>query len=362
MKSLNLVAPINTTSYGVVGTNILKELCRAGIPPKLIPIGPVQLQNPEDELFVKNSLDFANAKFSFNELSLRIFHQFDLSLHCGSPRVAFPIFELDRFNDVELHHMRQQDKLLVCSEWAKTIIQTHVETPVDVVPLGVDRNIFSHLNRYKGNKHRNVCVFLNIGKFEIRKGHDFLVDCFNKAFEKDDDVQLVMAIHNWMVPEQTKEFTEFALKTKMGHKITIVADRLKTQFDIANLMYQCDVGVFPSRAEGWGLELLECMAMGMPCIATNYSGHTEYANSDNCKMISVKDLELAIHKPWFYGQGNWAKLDIEQEEQMIEYMRYFNKQKQENGKVEENKGGIDAATKFSWGNSVTKLLKSLENL
>jgi hypothetical protein len=39
-------------------------------------------------------------------------------------------------------------------------------------------------------------VFLNVGKWEYRKGHDVLLEAFNKAFEPTDNVRLVMNCHN----------------------------------------------------------------------------------------------------------------------------------------------------------------------
>ena len=39
--------------------------------------------------------------------------------------------------------------------------------------------------------------------------------------------------------------------------------------------------VLPSRGEGWGRPHVEAMAMGLPVIATNWSGPTEYVNEAN---------------------------------------------------------------------------------
>ena len=72
----------------------------------------------------------------------------------------------------------------------------------------------------------------------------------------------------------------------LGNKIRMIP-RQKTQNDVYNIMIQTDCGVFPARAEGWNLELLEMMACGKQVIATNYSAHTEFCNPDNCRLINT---------------------------------------------------------------------------
>ena len=133
---------------------------------------------------------------------------------------------------------------------------------------------------------------------------------------------------------------------------------MNTQWDIADIMSQCDVGIFPSRAEGWGLEILECMSMGLPVIATNCTGQTEFINDKNAFLVETDELEPAVHRPWFYGQGNWHKLGQSQKEQCIEYMKHLYKEKLDNGKLN-NEEGILTSKVFSWHNSAINLIKGL---
>ena len=45
---------------------------------------------------------------------------------------------------------------------------------------------------------------------------------------------------------------------------------------LAPLYAVADCGIFPSRAEGWGLPIFECLASGVPVIAGSWTGQSEY--------------------------------------------------------------------------------------
>jgi len=113
---LNLSCPINQLSYGVVGLNTLKSLTKLGETVALFPIGKVTVTNNKDEVVVKQCLTNAQT-YDSKSPSIRLYHQFNLAEHVGQPRIGYPIFELDDFNNLEKHHIQSQDHLFVPSEW-----------------------------------------------------------------------------------------------------------------------------------------------------------------------------------------------------------------------------------------------------
>eukprot|EP00421_Protoceratium_reticulatum_P004913 CAMPEP_0168360246 /NCGR_PEP_ID=MMETSP0228-20121227/2064_1 /TAXON_ID=133427 /ORGANISM="Protoceratium reticulatum, Strain CCCM 535 (=CCMP 1889)" /LENGTH=814 /DNA_ID=CAMNT_0008372911 /DNA_START=67 /DNA_END=2509 /DNA_ORIENTATION=- len=64
------------------------------------------------------------------------------------------------------------------------------------------------------------------------------------------------------------------------HRILIIKDDLPTEA-MPRLYRAADAFVLPTHGEGWGLPLIEAMASGLPTIATNWSGQTEFMNSGN---------------------------------------------------------------------------------
>tara|TARA_Y100000034_G_C6877751_1_gene401680 strand:- start:63 stop:1133 length:1071 start_codon:yes stop_codon:yes gene_type:complete len=351
---INVIAPANSLGYGVVGTNVTKYLSKiANV--ALWTIGNAEVSEKDVSVLRECA---SNANFpNFSAPCVRIWHQHDMSQFVGrGMRVGFPIFELDQFTPQETHHLKSLDKIFVCSSWAKKIVVDAVEKShyrVSVIPLGVDRSIFPETD-----SNRTETVFLNVGKWEIRKGHDVLVEAFNQAFNEDDNVELWMMCHNpFYDVEGNREWQNLYKNSKLGSKIRIIP-RQQTQKEVYSIMAQSDCGVFPSRAEGWNLEALEMMSCGKQVIATNYSAHTEFCNGSNSLLVDIDSTEDAFDGKWFKGQGKWAKIDDEQISDISNHLRNVHEQKS-SGKDLINTEGIKTAEKFSWENTAREIVSSL---
>lgn len=346
---INISAPINQTGYGVASFNILKHIARNN-EISYFPIGGPLVNCQEDYNFVLNLMQNANS-CNINAPFLKIWHQFDLLNHVGRGTYsALPFFELDTFNELEKNHMSVPDTLIVTSEWAKNVVVgNNIKTLVKIVPLGVDRNIFDS-SLYQRVLNKDDYVFLNMGKWEVRKGHDILATIFKQAFPNEKDVKLCLLASTTTNSYSSKEEVDQWKKMYQADNITIL-DGLPSHQDVANLIAQCDCGIFPSRAEGWNLELLEMMSMNKPVIATNYSSHTEFCNKENCYLIDIKNTEQAYDGKAFKGQGNWAKISKDEKDQIIEHMRYVYK-----NRIINNSEGINTAKKLSWENTASKIL------
>lgn len=350
---LNFVAPINTLSYGYSACYLLESLYKLQTKVSLFPVSQIQCENRFKEV-VSKSLEFSKY-FNYDAPCLRLWHANDMSIMVGKgPHIGFPIFELDTLTEVEVHHLNSLDHVIVCSAWAKKVIieNTHHEDhTVHVVPLGVDNQLFVPA---KGKSE--TTRFFNAGKWEVRKGHDILLNIFERAFTEDDNVELWLMCDNVHLSEKdNQEWIKMYKSSKLGNKINIIK-RVQTHEEVAHIIPQMDCGVFISRAEGWNMELLECLSCGLQCITTDYSGHTEYVNQDNCFLIKPTEQELAYDGIWFNGQGKWAKISDENQDLCVEYMRFVHKNKKK------NEFGIETASKFTWENSAFTLKNTIEKI
>lgn len=387
---INFTAPFCSTSYGMVALNVTRELIKLGHKVSIFPIGPIDGQEIPPQFHESIRVGLENAKF-FNPdaPSVRLFHQFDLAQHVGrGKRIGWPIFELNKFNEQERHHLSAQSELIVCSKWAKDICEHAVNgkgpwTPIHVVPLGVDSTIFSpaQLNKsreisvptiYAGCSFQqwyvkqivdnNTTVFIHIGKKELRKGHDVILECFERAFSPHDNVKLLMVWANRILDhhkrEESESWTKLYRSSPMKDKIILYDEWLPSQNDIATLIKASDCGIFISRAEGWNLDLLEVMACGLPVITTYYSAHTEYVNDDNAYYINGNGLEAAYDGVWFHGQGEWLYIDEASKAGVVAQMQSIHNAKQRGDNLF-NKAGVETAKKFSWTNTAKKLVEIL---
>ena len=154
--------------------------------------------------------------------------------------------------------------------------------------------------------------------------------------------------------EDTKWKTMY--RDKLGDRVKFVA-RMDSQNEVADIISQCDLGVFPARAEGWNLDLTEVMAVtGNYPYHSLYSGHMEIYNrvleSDPEYQY---DLEQAYDNIWFFGQGNWASLNIHDERHLlslaIEGLTFNDGNR--------NKFSQEVLNKLSWENSVKAILENV---
>ena len=80
--------------------------------------------------------------------------------------------------------------------------------------------------------------------------------------------------------------------------------------DMALLYNNYDALIFPSRAEGWGLPLIEAIACGLPVISTYYSGHAEYLSAIDGQFVRLDHQLQPINCPEFLQHwkagGQWA--------------------------------------------------------
>lgn len=348
------MAPINNLGYGVAGYNILKELVKIDPRVTLYPIG-----RPENmpDIGVINSAINNQTLIRKDFPCIKIWHQNDLFASIGRAKYfGFPIFELNEFNEIEKCSIKHCDNIMVCSKWAKDIILNNNmgfrDDQVHVINLGVDRTIF---NETYTPVTKPKTIFFNCGKWEKRKGHDILVHVFNQAFDHYDDVELWMMPENPFIGKLNDQWANLYKSSKLGQKIKIIP-RQESQIDVFNIMKQVDCGVFPARAEGWNLELLELMSCGKHVITTDYSAHTEFCNKNNAMLVNIDNLETAFDGVFFSGEyGQWAEISVPQQDQLIDYLRVTHKKKQQN-QLDINTAGIETAKSFSWEKIAKEIL------
>lgn len=350
--NIQFFSPIGFTGYGYAALNIIKAMGNSSkISLKLI--GAPSIETDEDKYLIEKIVE-NQITMPYDTPCIKIWHQFDLLTRIGTGKhIGFPFFEIDTMSEVDKYNLNSCDEIIVSSKWAKDVlIDNKITRPIHVVPLGVDMSVFKAVKKQQEIPNY---VFMTAGKWEKRKSHDIIIECFNKAFELSDNVELWLVTHNvFLSKEEESYWLSLVKNSKLSNKIKVFP-RLPKHADVANVICHSDCGIYISKAEGWNMELLETMAMNKPVIATNYSAHTEYCTTDNCYLIDISEKEQAIDNKWFDGIGNWASIKEKEKEQIIEIMRYLYSKN-----IKENSNGLETAKKLSWNNTAN-IIKQILN-
>ena len=367
MPKINLTGYINaTTSYGLVTLNLIKAADELGW--HISTHGEMAGKCPREFAQSLEKSISNQHSFDYNAPSFRLAHQFDMAPSIGrGKRVGFTYFEMDTLTRLEQHHLNSLDHLFVPTEWAKQVcINSSVNVPITVVGSGYNDAVFKDqpfLNKeYSTNSvNRNTCIFVSLGKWGVRKQHDKIVEACNLAFQdkSSNEVVLWMGCHNQYI-EGIVNNKIAAYKEILGDKLTIIG-RVPHQSYIRDIFLQAFCFVAPSLAEGWNLPLLEAMACGKHCIATNYSGHTEFCDESNALLIQPTGKIPARDGMWFTGgqtnNGNWCEYSLDD---LVEAMRTMYSTFEKRNMI--NEAGLKTAEKFTWKNTALKMQEVLNGL
>jgi len=153
----------------------------------------------------------------------------------------------------------------------------------------------------------SVFTFLSIFKWEERKNWRGLLEAFFAAFPQgltevqlEDGPRVNMTVRlliktqelSWGTnPEMDLEESMFLLdegtQASLNERVLIIKDAISSDM-MPSIYHAADAFVLPTHGEGWGLPLMEAMASGLPTIATNWGGQTEFMNDGNSLLLGYE--------------------------------------------------------------------------
>jgi glycosyltransferase involved in cell wall biosynthesis len=217
-------------------------------------------------------------------------------------------------------------------------------------------------NRAVPNPAARFKYFSNF-KWEPRKGWDVLFEAYDAAFQQSDDVSLYILTYFYANQQdiyskirKRAEWTSDSMKTNFTfrtmHHVELVLHELeqlllesqhfrKKKVSLADLPHFCiitemiseedlvrlyrtmDAFVLPTRGEGWGLPTIQAMSMGLPTIATNWGGNTEFMTRDTSFLLPIDGLDELPHDSlyeWRAGK-KWALPSVLALTDLLRYVR-----------------------------------------
>ncbi|MEQ9315284.1 MAG: glycosyltransferase family 4 protein [Henriciella sp.] len=238
----------------------------------------------------------------------------------GRYRVGYWAWELPSLPDAYTEALDYVDEVWVPSDFVRRAVQEKTNKPVHVVPHAVPRKPDSRETRLNFGLPANnflVLCALDLKSHVARKNPLAAYEAFCKAFPEPyskEGPRLVMKIISG--PDQLSASRDIFAKLRNDKRVIFIDLPLRAERYTA-LQRLCDAYISLHRSEGFGLNIAECMLLGKPVIATDYSGNTDFL-SDNLgypvpyNLVPVREGEY----PESEGQV-WAEPNVDYAAEML---------------------------------------------
>ena len=184
------------------------------------------------------------------------------------------------------------------------------------IPNGVDLPQILNPNELSKNKDKlGITDYDNIvtcvSRFRPEKGHEVLLKAWQEVLKKKPNAILLLIGDGETLIERKQNAENLGISKKIQFTGKV--------FNVQDYLYVSDVFILPSQREGLSNALLEAMASGLPCIASNVGGNVEVIKhgenglifeSGNSKQLAECVLRLLDDKELSQKFGGNARLTV----------------------------------------------------
>lgn len=220
----------------------------------------------------------------------------------GRPSQGFLVLVLHwEFGPVPPDWIRQAranaDEVWVASTYVRDwMIDSGLEPErVALLPLGVDPARFRPgLAPIDLGDAAPGTRFLFVGGLHGRKGVDLLLDAYERAFRRDDDVTLVVkdfGPRGPYPPGRLDERVRRMAASSAGPRVVHLSQPIP-EADMPALYAACHCLVHPCRGEAYGLTIAEAMACGLPVVVPDRGAHRDFAGPETALLVPARRIEL----------------------------------------------------------------------
>lgn len=197
----------------------------------------------------------------------------------------------------------------------------YANAPVPVIPIPLPVVVNSVAQTQRSDWGLPEAAYLFVFSFDMnsrptRKNPKGVVTAFKRAAKgkSEDEAGLVLKVSH--LKPDNPEWKELETVIDSDPRIHLITAELRRP-EVLSLYQNCDCYVSLHRSEGFGRSLAEAQLLGLPLIATAYSGNMEFCHPPT-KLVDYTFVELN-RGDYFYGDGqHWGEPD---QEQAAEFMR-----------------------------------------
>lgn len=225
--------------------------------------------------------------------------------------IACWFWELEQVPDAWRSALAQVDEVMVASSFVESAFRRITDKPVTRVPLPVHVEPDSGLSRADFGLEDDTFLFLVSFDFHSwfqRKNPLGAIEAFRLAFPDGTERArlLVKTSNGERHPDRLAELIAAAAADPR----IVLRDGVMDGRHLRSLQRCCDAYVSLHRAEGFGLGMAECMAIGKPVIATGWSGNMDFMDHENSCLVDSRLVDIRAGE-YLHGEGQqWADPDV----------------------------------------------------
>ncbi len=225
-----------------------------------------------------------------------LFHgdPYDLACAPGRLNACFLHWEYRRLPPAWVEALNARFDLVVAPSEPSRAVYRHsgVRVPMTLFPAAVDPAAFGPDVPPWSPPTRKGFRFAHLGGAHARRGTDVLLRAYAAAFTADDDVALLLKPFHYAHHREWLEQALAPLRRPGAPEVQLVDERFDA---VASFFRAADVGVYPLRAECFGLPVLECIASGRRVIVTAGTGLDQFCTEQNARFVAGHAFDAGEH-------------------------------------------------------------------
>ncbi|MEM1235985.1 MAG: glycosyltransferase [Pseudomonadota bacterium] len=259
-----------------------------------------------------------------NAESLPLVYAYAPDVFSDAYNIAYVFWELDRPAPCHKLGLELIDEVWVSSDYGRDIYHHSFSGPVTNVGMAVATAAEIELDRARSVLRQRYGwvedTFVMLATFDSysfvqRKNPIGTLAAFERAFPRADfpNHRLILKTQNRdhvLDPAQLRIWSRLEAAMAQDPRITLINETMPYDA-LLKLKAGADAYISLHTSEGWGFGMIEAMQLGVPVVATGYSGNMEFCSTENSWLVDYELQAIARDDYIFTPEGaRWAAPDV----------------------------------------------------